>query len=56
MPKALPHSCTASSMLGEKKKATAWVVSRNSKLCHKNMYVNLVEEFDKETIVLFPQM
>ena len=41
-----------------RKKATAWVVSKNSKLCHKNMYVNLVEEFDKETIVLFffPQM
>ena len=38
-----------------RKKATA-VVSKNSKLCHKNMYVNLVEEFDKETIVLFPQM
>ena len=35
-----------------RKKATA-VVSKNSQLCHKNMYVNLVEEFDKETIVLF---
>ena len=59
------HFCAKSSSpflycifnVGGEKKTTA-VVSKNSKSCHKNMYVNLVEEFDKETIVLFffPQM